>query len=210
MTPVHYSDDSQAIVNAFEEQSEQRQLAAYWSDETVEPVREEIKQHYIAVQKYVCVYCARQIVTANKGLWDAEHVISREQAPRFMFTPENLAVSCRDCNIAKGKKEVRVTTRRKFPGESGHYRIVHPHFDIYAEHIRWFGEICAPISEKGVKTQEVCGLTRFTAKLLGIDGVLVDPNFDKYVGELLNAKNKTDALAVLAAIHVYVERIPQD
>jgi hypothetical protein len=210
MTPIKYSPPSQAIVDHFEGLAEDEQLGTYWNDDAVNTVRAEIKNHYIAVQKYVCVYCRRHVATANNALWDAEHVVCRENAPRFMFTPQNLAISCRDCNIAKGRKEVRTTVRKKFPDESKHYLIVHPHFDDYDEHIRWIGDICAPISDKGVETQKMCGLTRFTAKLLGIDGVLVNPSFDKHVGELLKAKNKLDAKAALAAINVYVESIPQD
>jgi 5-methylcytosine-specific restriction endonuclease McrA len=210
MIPVQYSTKSQLIVDTFEGQSEDQKSSKYWGDDTVVPVRAEIKNHYIATQEYVCVYCMRQIVTANNALWDAEHVISRENAPRFMFTPQNLAVSCRDCNIAKGRKEVRKTKKKGFPNKSKHYLIVHPHFDNYGDHIRWIGDICAPKSDKGVETQAMCGLTRFTAKLLGIDGALVQPGFDNYVGALLKAKNQIEARAALAAISVYVEHIPQE
>lgn len=210
MTPVKFSAANQVIVDAFENLPEDQKSSIYWGDDAVEPVRAEIKKHYIADQQYICVYCRRQIVTNNKALWDAEHVISREKVPGFMFTPQNLAVSCRDCNIAKGQKEVRTTTRKKFPNQSKHYRIVHPHFDNYVDHIRWIGDICVPISDKGTATLEVCGLTRFTAKLLGIDGVLVAPGFDKHVGDLLKAKNKLDAKAAIAAITVYAESIPQE
>ena len=209
MTPVQYSQTSQSLVTAFEKLPEAQQSSNYWGEDIVDPVRTEIKDHYIVEQNYTCVYCNRLIATANKALWDAEHVICRDSVPRFMFTPQNLAISCRDCNVLKGQKEVRTTKRKKFPNESKHYLIVHPHFDKYSDHIRWFGDVCAPITAKGVETQTICGLTRFTAKLLGIDGVLVDPGFDKYVGELLKAKSKMDAKAALAAITIYVEEIPQ-
>ncbi|MER9163628.1 HNH endonuclease [Mesorhizobium sp. M0715] len=210
MTPVEYSPASQAIVKAFEAVPEENQSASYWSNDEVEPVRAEIKDHYILEQLYHCVYCARQIVTANKALWDAEHVISRSKASRFMFTPRNLAVSCRDCNNAKGDKEIRSNPKRKsFPDGSGHYLIVHPHYDTYADHIRWFGDICAPLSEKGTETLVVCNLTRFTAKLLGIKGIISDPSFDEQVGQLIKAKSKLEALSRIAAITVYVENIPQ-
>lgn len=210
MTPVQYSGANKVIVEAFENLSEDLQTANYWSDDAVKPVRSAIKDHYIADQQYVCVYCGRQHVTINKSLWDAEHVISRANASRFMFTPQNLAVSCRDCNIEKAQKEVRNTTRKKFPNESKHYLIVHPHFDSYEEHIRWFGDVCAPLTDKGAKTLVMCNLTRFSTTLLGIEGALITPGFDKQVGELLKAKNKTDAKAALAAISVYVERISQE
>lgn len=210
MTPVKFSAANQVIVDAFEHLPEDQKLSTYWGDGAVEPVRAEIKDHYITEQQYVCIYCKRQVVTENKAMWDAEHVIAREKVPSFMFTPYNLAISCRDCNIAKGQKEVRTTTRKKFPNQSKHYRIVHPHFDNYEDHIRWIGDICVPLSDKGTATLEVCGLTRFTAKLLGIDGVLISPGFDKHLGDLLKAKNKLDAKAAIAAITVYVENLPQE
>jgi len=209
MTPVQYNIANKAIVDAFERLPENQQSGTYWNDDAINSVRAEIKDHYIAEQKYQCVYCQRQIASANKALWDAEHIICREKAPRFMFTPKNLAVSCRDCNIAKGQKEVRTTTRKKFPDKSEHYIIIHPHFDIYNKHIRWIGDICVPMSDKGVATQETCDLTRFTAKLLGVDGILISPAFDKFVGNLLTAKNRIDAQAAIAAISVFVENIPQ-
>ncbi|MBH0240014.1 HNH endonuclease [Methylobrevis albus] len=209
MTPIQYSALSKLIVDAFDAREEIDKDSKYWNDKSVDLVRAEIKDHYIDDQHFKCVYCDREIVTANKSLWDAEHVISREKAARFMFTPRNLAVSCRDCNIAKGQKEVRTTTRQQFPDESRHYTIVHPHFDNYADHIRWVGDICVPISDKGETTQFVCRLTRFTAQLLGVSGVLDDPGFDRYVGELFKAKTKADAKAALAAVSTYVEDIPQ-
>lgn len=209
MKPIVYSAESQAVVDAFEKLASNQQTSAYWGDDAVDSVRTEIKDHYISEQKLHCVYCNRQIATTNKALWDAEHIICRDIVPSFMFMPQNLAVSCRDCNISKGKKEVRKTKRKSFPNESKHYLIAHPHFDNYSDHIRWIGDICVALSDKGVATQEICGLTRFTAKLLGIDGVLVDPEFDKYVGELLKAKTRTDAKAAMAAISIYVEDIPQ-
>ncbi len=209
MTPVEYTPENKVLVDAFDALLPEQQLKEYWGHDDVEPVRAQIKDHYIAEQQYVCVYCNRQIVTANKALWDAEHIISRAKAARFMFTPENLAISCRDCNNAKGEQDVRTSHPLKFPDTSAHYRIAHPHFDKYADHIRWFGDICAPISEKGAQTLIVCNLTRFTAKLLGIEGKLVDPGFDKHVGDLIKAKTKLEAKAALAAVTVYVEDIPQ-
>lgn len=210
MKPVSYSAQNQAIVDAYDGLPPDQQVGSYWSNDSLTAVRKEIKDYYIAEQKYLCVYCKRQIHSANNALWDAEHIVCRDGAPQFMFHPQNLAVSCKDCNLTKGKKEVRTTLRKKFPNQSGHYTIVHPHFDEYEKHIRWVGDICAPSSDKGTRTMEVCGLTRFTAKLFGIDGVLVDSGFDKYVGELMKAKDKASAEAALAAIATYVAKIPQD
>lgn len=211
MTPVQYSVGSKTLVDAFEALPEDQQLGSYWSDKAIDSIRAEVKDHYIVEQQYRCVYCNRQIVTANKALWDAEHIISRSRAARFMFRPQNLAVSCRDCNNAKGEKEVRVDPARvSFPDRSNHYVIVHPHYDDYDIHIRWFGDICVPQSEKGERTQSVCRLTRFTAALLGIEGGIDDSGFDELVGQLVKAKTRTRAKALLAAMNVYAETLPQE
>ena len=211
MTPVQYTPANKAVVDAFEAQSEEEQSGDYWSDEAVTTVRAQIKQHHIQDQNYCCVYCSRQIVTDNQALWDAEHIIPRSLAVRFMFVPENLAVSCKDCNLAKKEKEVRVNPNRKsFPVQSAHYLIAHPHFDNYSDHIRWFGNICAPISPKGIKTISLCNLSRFTAEKLGIHGFINEPEFDDLVGRLVDAKTPVDALATLAALKVYAENVPQD
>ena len=210
MNPVKYSAKTQILVDAFDALPKEAKLGGYWDDPLVNPVRAEIKDHYIAEQKYTCAYCNREVVTANKALWDAEHIVPKDTAPRYMFIPQNLAISCRDCNIAKRTKEIRTTARQKFPNESKHYTIVHPHFDDYELHIRWIGDICAPISVKGAETLIVCDLTRFTAKLLGINGVLAGAGIDKHVGEILKAKTPVEAKAAMAAISVYVAEIPQE
>ena len=211
MTPVQYTPANRAVVDAFEALPEEERSGDYWSDDAATSVRAEIKQHHIQDQNYRCVYCARQIVTDNQALWDAEHIIPRSLAVRFMFVPQNLAVSCKDCNLAKKEKEVRANPNRKsFPDQSGHYLIAHPHFDNYGDHIRWFGNICAPISPKGIKTIALCDLGRFTAEKLGIHGFINEPEFDALVGRLVEAKTPVDALATLAALKVYAENVPQD
>ena len=210
MNPVTYSAANKAIVDAFDALPEAQKDSDYWSDAAVNPVRSEIKTHYINEQNFRCIYCDRQIATVNHSLWDAEHIISRKGAPRFMFTPQNLAVACRDCNNSKREHEVRHNkTRKLFPDKSEHYKIFHAHYDVYHEHIRWVGEICVPVSKKGAQTLIACDLTRFTATLLGIDGIINDPAFDQQVGQLMKAKTKIEAKAQLAAISVYVENIPQ-
>ncbi|MBO9136200.1 HNH endonuclease (plasmid) [Rhizobium sp. B230/85] len=210
MNPIGYSAGCKAIVDAFDALPDAQKNGDYWGEIPVNPVRSEIKAYYIKEQHFKCVYCDRQIVTANHSLWDAEHIISRKAAPRFMFNPENLAVSCRDCNNAKREHEVRRNKNRKsFPKKSEHYSIFHAHYGVYQEHIRWVGDICVPISKKGTQTLIACDLTRFTAELLGMAGIINDPAFDQQVGQLMKAKTKVEAQAQLAAINVYIENIPQ-
>ena len=115
MTPVNFSAASQILVDAYNAKAKTNKSAAYWSDDGVSEVRKEIKDHYIGEQGHRCAYCRQPNYTGNNAVWDAEHVISKQQNPEFMFEPRNLAISCKDCNIAKGEQEVRTTKKVSFP-----------------------------------------------------------------------------------------------
>lgn len=212
MQAVKYNEKNLEVVKAFEALPPEQQKGSFWSEPDVDPVREEVKDYYIGEQKHRCVYCNVLMPTNNKSVWDAEHIISRSLAPAFLFEPRNLAVSCRDCNIAKGESEVRNNPNRKsFPDKSEHYLIVHPHFDDYEEHIRWFGPVCAPNgSVKGQNTIEMCNLMRFAGQILGIESKIVSSDFDDLIGKLISSKSNIEILANLAALKVLAENIPQD
>lgn len=188
MNPVVYNAGNKAIVDSFNGLPDNDKDASYWGHEDVKPVRKQIKDHYILEQKQRCCHCNMDLKTANNAVWDGEHIMSRNLHAKFMFFPHNLAVSCKDCNIEKGEKEVRVNaTRKTFPTKSSDYIIVHPHFDKYDEHIRWYGDVCRPFSKKGEKTISICRLTRFALAEIGAeDETPQSEAYDKAVGTLLN------------------------
>lgn len=189
MTPVQYSAPIRAIVDAFDARQPEEKDPKYWNDDVVNPVRAEIKDHYIAEQGRRCCYCGREYPTDNKAVWDGEHIIAKTLAPQFMFEPCNLAASCKDCNIAKREDEVRANPKRKtFPDQPQHYVIVHPHFDNYGDHIRWYGEVVRALTPKGKALIIMCDLLRFGCTKAGVElgppnpqvegliGTMVDPN----------------------------------
>ena len=193
MNPVTYSPTSQALVDAYNSRAKDQKSAAYWADPAIASLKKEIKDHYIAQQAHRCAYCRHPIYTNNNAVWDAEHVISKQKNPEFMFEPRNLAISCKDCNIAKSEQEVRSVTKASFPGTSPEYKIVHPHFDDYGSHIGWVNSICfAKTADKGSKTIAMCNLTRYAAMRLGETENLTDDNFNRLVGTLFGAKSETD------------------
>ncbi|MVX97738.1 HNH endonuclease [Enterobacteriaceae bacterium 8376wB9] len=135
-----------------------------WADEDIDFIRKEIKDYYIKEQSHTCVYC-KQVFKSNNGrAWDIEHIISREAVHEFMFEPENLCVSCLDCNKRKGVGKVtKSKARKKMPSKANDYFIVHPHFDNYEHHIEAVkpGEFYFSKSAKGEFTISLCGLNRF-------------------------------------------------
>lgn len=84
-------------------------------------------------------------------VWDIEHIVSKDKKVQFMFEPRNLCVACKNCNGAKGSKEVLVNPNRiRFPSSSQNYKIIHPHFDTYHEHINAIvpGDFYRPLRKK--------------------------------------------------------------
>lgn len=212
MTPVKYSAGSVTLVQNYEALPAASKTASYWSEAVVSGVRKEIKDHYIREQSYRCCYCQHVIDSPNNAVWDAEHVISRSARPEFMFEPLNLAVACKDCNLAKLEENVLKNPKRKtFPKKSDDYLIVHPHFDDYDDHILWFGPVVSPTgigSGKGTATIVTCKLYRYAARNGNLKGDIGDRRFRNRVGELITARSQSLAREVLAEIGVQVVKLP--
>ena len=210
MQPVEYVGVSAAVVAGFEALDQAAQSAAFWSDETVGPVKSVIKTHYIVEQQRRCCYCARDLGTSHHGVWDCEHIIARVTRPQWMFTPHNLAAACKDCNLAKSDDPVLKNRNRvTFPKKSGDYLIVHPHFDNYEDHIRWTGTVPRPNgSVKGKNTIIMCDLLRFSAQEAAMPSSPGDRRFDALVGDLMKRPGPHDAAMILAALAAALNAAP--
>lgn len=135
-----------------------------WDDSRITAMKSNIKKHYIVEQDKTCAYCQVDLHTTHGMVWDTEHIIDKDNSPQWMFEPLNLCVSCKDCNGSKGTRTVtKQKTYKNFPRKSTNYRIIHPHFDDYAEHIKVAvpGAVYLFQTEKGRNTIEVCGLLRY-------------------------------------------------
>lgn len=132
-----------------------------WDSRLLDPLRSRIKQFYLAGQEFRCCYCRKQNLVKHGRAWDVEHVISRSLNAAFIFEPQNLAVSCIDCNLAKLDTPVLSKPSVRFPRTSDSYTIVHPHFDNWDDHFLFGKVVYAPISAKGAETFKICKLWRF-------------------------------------------------
>lgn len=162
LAPIKYSkEDIEAISEKLNEQSFSH---TSWGDEDLSSIKESIKAHYHSVQKGVCPYCQQKINSSHGRNWDIEHIIPRSTVPNFMFEPQNLCMSCVECNSEKSNKLVTSSkAQKRYPSDSKQFFIIHPHFDIYEEHLLVIeaGLFYYPLKPKGRKTIEVCGLNRF-------------------------------------------------
>lgn len=204
LKPVAYSRSSADFVNSYNSRKLSEKSGTDWDDKenpTLGEVKREIKNHYLKAQDYTCAYCQQKIVVDHNGAWDTEHIAPRESYPGFMFTPENLCISCKDCNGAKSNKPVLANKKRRtFPKQSKDYTICHPHFDIYSNHIRVVGEavLYLPRTKKGQTLIEMCGLLRFVYSFA--DYEIVDLNIGTKIIALgtafQNAQSDLEKIAI--------------
>ncbi|MGD4551572.1 HNH endonuclease [Xanthomonas citri pv. citri] len=142
-----------------------------WSDATLEPVRVEVRDHYRRVQRLACAYCLNLLSIRSAMGSPVEHIAPKAMYLGYMFEPLNLCVCCPDCNEYKSNREVHVDPPIKgylpvaYPNDPEKFRIVHPHFDEYSQHIRRAGILYIPLSEKGSCTFYVCHLGRYLSEL---------------------------------------------
>ncbi|WP_412023913.1 HNH endonuclease [Burkholderia cepacia] len=189
--PVTYEGKIKDKVDAFNSLPMDEKEGGYWdqtNDGDLVDVKKHVKDYYIKVQDYVCPYCRQQIVVDHNAIWDAEHIISKDFRPDFMFEPENLCVSCKDCNGEKSNKiVVKRPKNKRFPRDSGAYLICHPHFDDYDQHLRLMKNpiFFIPRSDKGRETIEICGLLRFLYLVSEYGDVPID--IANQIGELQKA-----------------------
>ncbi|MFC0388296.1 HNH endonuclease [Muricoccus vinaceus] len=177
-----------------------------WEKDDVAPIRQTIKQHYIAKQEYRCCYCQQQILSAHGKVWDVEHVIPRSETARFMFEPQNLAVACLECNGQKGSTRVTKRAYLRLPKSSQAYEIVHPHFDNYDDHIQVEGRSTyRGLTAKGAFTIYHCDLFRFWVKEAQIRKPIRDKRFEQDVTDLRFSHTVDEAKPILASILARLE-----
>ncbi|HFU74741.1 MAG TPA: HNH endonuclease [Arcobacter sp.] len=206
LVSVKYSGEIKKTVDNYNTLDEEEQSGSYWdkTDEEIKKVKKHIKDHYKTAQDYTCIYCKQKIVVEHGMAWDVEHIIPKSDYPKFLFTEQNLALACKDCNLNKKDKNVLTNPKRKtFPTKCEDYIIVHPHFDEYYQHIKIIesSQIFIPKSHKGRQTIEVCGLLRFAYQFANYNniGLETEKLIQRLTDELINSSS-SDKYAILGLI----------
>ncbi|MDV7458265.1 hypothetical protein R4643_12325 [Acinetobacter baumannii] len=145
----------------------------YWdnTDKLMTSIRKKIRDHFLSAQDYQCCYCKMTKQEDHGLVWDVEHILPKILYPQFTFTPLNLAVSCKECNRSKWNNDIVINSseiKEHYVISSNNISIIHPHFDIYDEHIKVIRYGNNKIfhttinnSSKGKNTFVYCNLFRF-------------------------------------------------
>lgn len=144
-----------------EETSHGHPVKEDWSAAKLDGFKKRVKKYYHGQQNHKCAYC-RMDVSLATGFYHIEHIVPKSTHPEWMYEPYNLCLSCPICNSSKNNQEILAEeTVKKLPKTSSDYLIVHPHIDNYFDHIEIVdGLLYKGLTTKGVKTIEVCNLTR--------------------------------------------------
>lgn len=141
-----------------------------WGEGLLSNLRARIRDFYRGEQRGTCAFCKNDISLRSALNCTVEHIIPKSLKLDFMFTSKNLCVICADCNEIKRAQEVinevpdvtRNSSRRvRYPTTGTVFKIVHPHFDSWDEHIIRFGRAYIDKSMKGANTISICKLNRF-------------------------------------------------
>lgn len=202
--PIVFREDERALIETV------LSAGGGWNSPNLDPVRSRIKQFYLQGQQFRCCYCQHENVVQHGRAWDVEHVISRSANAAFMFEPENLAVACIDCNVAKLDADILVQPRVRFPRTPEAYTIVHPHFDDWNEHFLFGGVVYTPLTAKGAETLRVCKLWRFYA-LVGQDALFAqDRRYVRLTEQVLFAKTEAAAEPAVLAMRAMIQEARDD
>lgn len=155
-----------------------------WDDQNNDDVanfRYLIRNHYLSKQRLSCYYCKQYVFSTDGHHWQVEHILPKSLFPQFLFEPKNLIVICPRCNREKGNQNPHVNgdracSQRTYPSTSGRFKIIHPLFDAYEDHItRIPAQHCdypdhyflQARTAKGKATVRMCYLDRFTQEFAG-------------------------------------------
>lgn len=101
--------------------------------------KKNIKNHLLHEQKGRCMFC-RRIIDESQAAAEIEHLVPKSKYPQFETLPENLVVTCHNCNNKKGTQNPLANphsnpSRQTYPTQSGDFLTIYPYIDKYEQHI---------------------------------------------------------------------------
>lgn len=113
-----------------------------WKDECISGLKSRIKEHLKERQNNFCCYCLRNMYGEFNYVIDIEHILPKHKFSQYMFDLNNLAASCKRCNMKmKGRRLDFINDKfqeNQNPFESENYYFIHPNTDSFVEHIDYY------------------------------------------------------------------------
>lgn len=137
-----------------------------WEDQNLDYLRTAIRTHLNKEFDNSCFYCKSELRQGNSRA-HIEHILHKDKYSEYAYRPENLTLSCEECNKSKGIQDALVIQRPNniydhYPMNKDDYKIIHAYFDHYEDHIE-IDELIYRVkqgSNKGKYTYLMCSLYR--------------------------------------------------
>ncbi|WP_370605131.1 hypothetical protein [Citrobacter braakii] len=106
-----------------------------WSDKSLKPVKDMIRELLRVEQNDICPYCQRIIIPERRNINEhIEHFLdkSKSKYKKFAFTATNLILACQGCNIEKGIRDLVIRGRAAptyLSRSEAPFLWPHPYFD---------------------------------------------------------------------------------
>lgn len=159
----------------------------------IKSFKKNLREDMYEKQNKLCAYCRIHVPLACVPM-HREHIVYKDDHPQWMFLPENLCVACPTCNEFKGTTEVlndpKTTT---YPETSTGFKIIHPMYDKYSEHIELVGDVLyRGKTDKGIFTINTCHLYRVDLAEERVDMKKYSENKGNIIAELINLLRMPD------------------
>lgn len=187
-----------------------------WGDQSLLGLRRAIRLFYRKMQKGVCSYCKNDISLVSVANCHVEHIVPKSKYKCFIFEPKNLCVICADCSEIKRNQEVGEETidtikgghkRKLYPRSSSAFKIVHPHFDNFNDHILILpGGYYVDKSKKGHFTIGVCMLNRKLYKFGSNKEAIDNDDLCELMNDFLDESKTDKREALLRKINMLAEK----
>lgn len=136
LNPFNFSNEDKLIIEECIKKGHNS-----WGETSLDNLKSRLKEHFKIKQKNVCCYCSRNIYGEFNMVLDIEHILPKHKYTNYMFSIENLALSCKRCNMnIKGKKTdflVDSFSECTAPFEKENYLFIHPNSDVFKDHLQY-------------------------------------------------------------------------
>lgn len=153
-----------------------------WNNSGLSAFKERVKNFLAPRQQKLCAYCRTRIDNSTY-YYEIEHIVPKSIHTKWMFDPQNFCLACRRCNAKKLDNETLTNPNSAFyPNDSTGFNIINPYHDTYSDHIELVeGLFYSGKTSKGIKTIELCNLSRYSLVLHRIETQSANDKKDTYV-----------------------------
>lgn len=184
-----------------------------WGNKKLAGVKAKIKAHYRSLLEESCCYCCKNIHGEFKLVLDIEHILPKAHFKKFEFSPFNLSVACKRCNMNIKQDDTSflkdLDVAKINPTDTANYKIIHPNLDYYYDHLCYETAIrnnskmvkytVANDSDKGAFTYEYFRLKELEIDTINIaQGIVTE---QKKFSDLMPSKVVKDIEALLKELH---------